>query len=108
MKSIEPIIQAIYDAEIPCRLEWVFDGGFTWSLIGGTQYPRVWLDDATDGAITTVVETVEHMIIRNQPLPEKDWIARGCSYSLHEAVQQLAIAVMMHHPGTASQIKHLL
>jgi hypothetical protein len=108
MKAIEPILQAIYDAEIPCRIEWVFDGGFTWSLIGSTQYPRTWLDDATALDVLLVAESVDHMITRNEPLLEKDWIARGCSYSLHEAVQQLAIAVMMHYPGTASEIKHLL
>jgi len=93
--QIPAILESIYESEIPCRLEWRFDGGFIWS-IQNNDYPRLWKDEQSEQ--TVMCETTENMLLRNNPLLEKDWIARGGSYSFMETVEQLADEVCKLFP----------
>lgn len=87
MTTIEKL-EAIYREEYPCRIEWRFDGGWTWS-IQNEEYPRLWLDNGTDGARTIIAETDENILYRSQPLPEMDWRARGNAETFEQAVNEL-------------------
>jgi hypothetical protein len=53
--DVGEVVRRIYDARIPARIEWMFDDGFVWVLLGGGErerLPRVWLDDMLEGART--------------------------------------------------------
>jgi len=102
------VIKAIYDCEVNCRLEWFWDSGFTWSVLDGQCYPRVAIDDDTDGAREVVFESVDSILIRSQPLPEKDWSRRGGHEDFDTAVRQMAEAVIEVYPLTAETLRHLL
>lgn len=95
--TVNMILEAIYNSEIPCRLEWMFDAGFTWS-IQGKEYPRLWIDDSTDEKIKIMCESEENVLWRNNPFLKKDWIARGCNYGFNDAVLELAEAVYKNFP----------
>ena len=83
------IIESIYESEIPCRIEWMYDLGFTWS-VQNSDYPRLWKDEQIEGNQKIVCESVENSLLRNNSLLEKDWIARGSNYSFTEAIRELA------------------
>lgn len=89
------IIESIYESEIPCRIEWVYDGGFVWS-IQNDEYPRLWKDEQIDQKI--LCETPENMLLRNNPFLEKDWTARGGSYSFLDTIMELADKVVELYP----------
>jgi len=90
------VIESIYDSEIPCRVEWMYDGGFTWSIQNG-DYPRLMIDDDTEGRII-LAETPENMLLRHNPILAKDWIVRGNNYSFKEAVNELAEKICELYP----------
>jgi hypothetical protein len=96
MKLVE-IIESIYDSEIPCRIEWMFDGGFTWSIQNG-NFPRIWKDDRN--GVDIITETDEHFLQSINPLLEKDWVERGSNYSFTEAIKELSNAICKHFPDS--------
>lgn len=100
------VIKAIYECEYACRIEWMYDAGFTWSLTDD-QYSRLMLDDDLDGS-TVVWETSESILLRAQPLPEKDWLDRGNDYDFDTAVRQLAGAIIKRYQSAARTLKQLL
>lgn len=106
--NIAAVLKAIYDCEVNCRIEWFWDQGFTWSVIDGTKYPRILMDEDTDGATTIVYESVDSMLMRSQPLPEKDWIVRGGDDDIETAVRQMAQAVVHQYPACGHTILPLL
>lgn len=106
--NVSAVLKAIYDCEVNCRIEWFWDQGFTWSVIDGTKYPRVALDDHTDGAMAVVYENVESMLMRSMPLPEKDWLDRGSDDDFDKAVEQMAMAVVRRYPACGQFILPLL
>ena len=102
------VIKAIYDCEVNCRIEWFWDAGFTWSVLDGKMYPRVAIDDDTDGAMEVVYESVDSMLIRSQPLPEKDWSRRGGHEDFDTTVREMAEAVMEVYPLCRETLEQLL
>jgi len=101
------VIESIYESEIPCRIEWVYDGGFTWS-IQNKDYPRLWKDDAMDGEQKILCETPENMLLRNNPLLEKDWIARGSNYSFVDTIRELADKICELYPESKLAEWHII
>ena len=90
-------MQFIYDTEWPIRLEYVWDGGWTWSLIGHNglpedrKFPRVWFDDQLAAINVPMCISPEAAAqIESIPTQEQDWLARGSAPSIEEAVSQLA------------------
>ena len=96
--KISHVLESIYESEIPCRIEWMYDMGFTWSIQNG-QYPRVWRDDMMENNKKILCESPESMLERNNPFLEKDWIARGSNYSFCDAVRELAEKVVQLFPN---------
>ena len=92
------IIEKIYESEIPCRIEWMFDMGFVWSIIDGQKYPRLFIDDDLDGRREIITESPENMLLRNDPFIEKDWIYRDSDQSLKTAVMNLAYKICELYP----------
>lgn len=108
MKTIKPesvgaVLTAIYDSEIPIRLEWVWDGGFTWALIGGTRdcFPRVWNDDMLDGGGTIMQSDAGARAADAGQYLQKDWLARGSEETVQAAVARLSDAIVEHLPSSA-------
>jgi len=91
----------IYRSEIPIRLEWVYDGGFTWSLIkqGRDQWPRVWNDDSLGGdSCSMQTDTAARLADQGQFL-RKDWLERGSAETIEAAMTELLEAIKKHHPN---------
>lgn len=100
-------MQAIYDTEWPIRLEYVWDGGWTWSLIGHNglpedrKFPRVWFDDQLAGENTPVCISAEAAAqMESLPVQERDWLARGYAKSIEEAASQLADVLSRQAPDS--------
>ena len=103
-ESVGEVLAAIYASEIPIRLEWIWDGGFTWSLIGGGDrecYPRVWNDDSLDGAETSMQSDVGARAADAGQFLRKDWLARGSEETIQAAVARLGDAILEHLPSSA-------
>lgn len=92
------ILKKLYDSEIPCRIEWIFDAGFIWSVQDGTKYPRIFIDDSIDNTLITLAETKESTQNKNNKILEKDWLERGNNYNIETAIKELAEAVVKHYP----------
>lgn len=92
------IFKKIYNSEIPCRIEWLFDEGFTWYLINNS-YPRLWKDDYLDGK-KAIIESTDNMLLRNNPLLEKDWIDRGANMDIEDCLCGLFDAIIKHYPNS--------
>lgn len=93
------IFKKIYSSEIPCRIEWMFDSGFTWSITDGQKYPRLFIDDDSDGA-KIITESSENMLLRSNPFIEKDWIARGNEEDIEDCLCKLFDAIIIHYPNS--------
>lgn len=103
-ESVGEVLAAIYDSEIPIRLEWVWDGGFTWALIGGGDrecYPRVWNDDSLDGAETSMQSDAGARAADAGQFLRKDWLAGGSEETITVAVARLGDAILEHLPTSA-------
>jgi hypothetical protein len=98
------LINYIYDSEINCRIEWMWDGGFTWCLLDGS-YPRILKDDDTQGNSEIIKESPKSMLERSNPFLEKDWIARGCKEDIGDALCDLFEAIINHFPTSSAAIK---
>lgn len=91
------VIENIYNSEIPCRIEWMFDSGFTWS-IQDNNYPRIWKDNYLQDNIKIIAESDINILLKNNPLLEVDWIERGFNPSFYGAVIEMANAICKHYP----------
>lgn len=102
-ESVGEVLAAIYASEIPIRLEWVWDGGFTWVLVGGdtTHYPRVWNDDALDGWETIIQSDEGARASDAGQFLQRDWLDRGSEHTVQDAVARLADAILEHLPSSA-------
>jgi hypothetical protein len=92
------IFKKIYASEIPFRIESMFDDGYTWSLQNNV-YPRLWKDDYIDGK-EAIIESTDNMLLRNNPLLEKDWIARGQNMDIDDCICELCDAIVKHYPNS--------
>jgi hypothetical protein len=95
------VFEKIYESEINCRLEWRWNGGFTWT-IQDNSFPRIWKDDNLDGkkkclTITSSDEVKEKM--KNFYL-EKDWIDRGVSDTVDGAFYDMITSIEKHFPNS--------
>lgn len=102
------LIKAIYDCEVNCRIEWFWDSGFQWALLDGQVYPRVLIDDNTEGSTQVIFENAEGTLLRCQPLPEVDWKERGGHEDFDTAVLQMAEAVIRAYPLCAETLRPLM
>ena len=101
------VLQAIYDTEWPIRLEYLWDGGWVWVLVGRNDttaevtFPRVWTDDQLDGKQTVLCmsEFIKDQFERI-PSIEKDWVARGNEKTIEDAVFCLATAIADETPDS--------
>lgn len=91
-KEIE-ILKQIYKSEINCRIEWLWDSGFTWS-IQNNDYPRLLKDEK----LKSCAKSEEIVLLENNPLLEKDWIARGNKPAIEECIQELAESICKYLP----------
>lgn len=91
--SNQTILKHIYDSEINCRIEWLWDSGFTWS-IQNSDYPRILKEDK----LQSCAKSEEVVLLENNPLLEKDWIARGNKSTIEECIQELAESVCKYFP----------
>lgn len=102
-ESVGEVLAAIYASEISIRLEWVWDGGFTWALIGSSSeyFPRVWNDDSLDES-TTIMQSDEGARAADAgQFLRKDWLARGSEDTVQAAVTRLGDAILEHMPESA-------
>lgn len=100
--NVGEVLAAIYRSEINIRLEWVWDGGFTWVLVKSTpeRYPRVWNDDTLDGAETLIQSDAGARAADAGQFLHADWWARGSEPTIEAAVTCLADAVTEHYPDS--------
>ena len=103
---IGEVLRRIYDAEIPGRIEWRFDDGFVWALIGSNgqatakNRPRVWMDDALAGEPTRVQSDLAARGHERAQFLMRDWQERGKTRTLEDAVLALADAIVRHHESS--------
>jgi hypothetical protein len=106
--EVGPVLKRIYDSEINIRIDWLWDGGYTWAIIEGYKegvVPRVAYDDYLEGAFKFISITKDHKRDLNSPQFQNiDWIERGGSHDIAEAISQLAEAVARHNPGSDFEI----
>ena len=99
--EVGEVLARIYDAEISARVEWLFDGGFVWALIGAEdEIPRICIDDALADGFSTHLQSQEaaQALERGQFL-QRDWRVRGRARTIEEAVTALAEAIARLHAG---------
>lgn len=77
------VFEKIYESEINCRLEWLWDGGFTWSIADGTKFPRIIKDN-------NLTDTSKYMV----------WIERGNSSTIDGAFYDMISAIEKHFPNS--------
>ena len=98
---VAEIIRRIYSAEIPGRIEWMFDDGFVWVLVGpngdSRNLPRVWMDDAFANAQTKVQSATAAPAHERSQFLMRDWLERGKERTIEDAVCALAEAIVRHH-----------
>lgn len=103
--SVTDTIEAIYNSEINCRLEWLWDAGFTWS-IQNSDYPRLMIDDDLSGDFKIITETSKSMLSRTDPFIKKDWVERGSNYSFEDSVKELAEAICRLFPNSSFALNY--
>ncbi|MBK5202167.1 MAG: hypothetical protein JJE45_00395 [Prolixibacteraceae bacterium] len=95
------IFKKIYESEINCRIEWIWDGGFTWS-IQDNKFPRIWNDDMKEGKKQSIEITASAKFKQEieKDLSQKDWIARGKEMDLEDALCKMYDAIIFHFPNS--------
>jgi hypothetical protein len=93
------IFKKIYESEIPCRIEWMYDHGYNWSLQNNI-YPRIWIDDFINDPTGIICESEESKIRREDAPLEKDWIARGSNKDIEDCICELCDAIVKHYPNS--------
>ena len=94
------VFEKIYDSEINCRLEWLWDGGFTWSISDGTKFPRIVKDCDLDNSYGRTVSSQSYLNEIKNTLYEKDWIERGNSETIDGAFYDMISAIEKHFPNS--------
>lgn len=104
LSEVGEVLDRIYKTECPIRLEYVWDGGWVWTVLGVDNkeaWPRVWIDDDIEGnfKISVMNEAVRDRIetIHKQ---EKDWLYRGQAKPINEAVHAMACALYLEIPDS--------
>jgi hypothetical protein len=103
---ISEIFRRIYEAEIAGRIEWMFDDGFVWVLVGpnGEQQarnaPRLWMDDALSGDHTTAQSDHASGALDQSQFVMRDWRERGRARTIEDAVRALADAAARHYKAS--------
>jgi hypothetical protein len=100
---VSEALRRIYDAGIPGRIEWMFDEGFVWALVGtdgdgARVLPRLWLDDALAGTRTVVQSDEAAQAQEHSRVAQRDWLKRGRQRSIEGAVCALAEAIVLYYP----------
>lgn len=102
-QDVGEVLSRIYAAEIPIRLEWVFDSGFVWVLVGTedrwpARVPRLWVDEGLSGddAATSLHSDTMAGAMDDERLLLPDWRERGSAKTIEDAVSALAEAISRH------------
>lgn len=93
------VFEKIYESEINCRIEWLWDGGFTWSIADGTKFPRI----IKDNNLTETKHKVKsdfYLKETKNPIYEIDWIERGNSSTIDGAFYDMISAIEKHFPNS--------
>ena len=98
------LINYIYNSEINCRIEWAWDGGFTWS-IQDNSFPRIWKDDNLDARLKAISKSKQYSEKIKTPIHEADWIARGNNKDIDKAFSDMFDAIIKHFPNSSAAIK---
>lgn len=98
------LLNYVYDSEINCRIEWQWDGGFTWS-IQNSSFPRIWKDNDLDQCAKTTVRSKKYSEEMKNPKQEVDWIARGNADDIENAFCEMFDAIIKHLPKSTAAIK---
>ena len=94
------IFQKIYDSEINIRIEWMWDGGFTWCVLGRGEFPRIFLDDNLSECLKKTVRSKFYSEKMKNPIHKVDWIERGCEDDIEDAILKLIDAIIEHFPNS--------
>lgn len=100
MGHLKELFQKIYDSEINCRIEWCWDGGFTWCISDQSKLPRIWIDNDLSECLKKTIRSKYYSKKMKNPVYEKDWLARGCEYSLEDAILKMTDAIIEHFPNS--------
>jgi len=57
------------------------------TIVDRKLFPRLWIDNDLDGA-KTIAESVDHLLLKNNPLLEKDWTVRFIGDSIEDCINQ--------------------
>lgn len=102
-QDIGEVLNRIYDSEINVRIEWVWDGGFTWVLVNSAlpEPPRNMIDDTMQGNLEPVVFQEElRQDLKPPNLMKKDWLDRGSADNICDAMTELCLAVVQYFPNS--------
>jgi hypothetical protein len=94
------ILEKIYNSEINCRFEWFWDGGFTWSIMNNEVFPRILKDGDLEEVLKNTIRSKKYSKEMRNPIYEKDWIARGTSNNIKDAIYDLTDAIEKHFPNS--------
>ena len=98
------LFKIIYDSEINCRIEWLWDAGFTWALLDGSIYPRIMKDDNIDNSFKVIHQSQTDRINCNDMQYKKDWLARGNREDIDDALRDMFTAIIEHCPKSQAAI----
>ncbi len=94
------IFNKIHDSEINCRIEWLWDNGFTWCVLASNKYPRILKDDELQGNDKIEWRSEKDFIEANNKTHEKDWITRGREDDIEDAFLEMIDAIIEHFPDS--------
>lgn len=98
------LFKIIYDSEINCRIEWMWDNGFTWS-IQNASFPRILKDDDLNECFKETVRSERYSEKMKNPVQEIDWIARGNSDDIDDALCDMFDAIIEYLPNSEAAKK---
>lgn len=99
------LLNFVYDSEVNCRIEWVWDSGFTWYLIDGTKFPRNIMDGDLEELSKNTKRSNFYSDKMKNPIYEKDWIATGNCRDIEDALCEMFDAIIKHLPNSVAAIK---
>jgi hypothetical protein len=103
---IGDVLSRMYQCEIPGRLEWMFDEGFVWVLVGpngearARNLPRLWMDNTLGGERTTAQSELASVALEPSQVMMCDWRERGRERTAEAAVCALADAITRHYASS--------
>jgi len=95
------ILRRLYESEIPVRLEWMFDGGFTWVLPNNynrDRIPRLMYDNSFGEETLVDFRDKKQQINESFQILQPDWHKRGNNHDLKIALKELADATCEVYP----------